>query len=95
VFYFENGGEAELYCASADWMERNFFRRVEVAFPILRRHHLERICRDLDLCLADNCQAWKLKADGEYERLAPGAAPPVSAQAELLATYAAGSALSV
>ena len=37
VFYFENGGEPELYCASADWMERNFFRRVEVAFPISRR----------------------------------------------------------
>ena len=36
VFYFENGGEPELYCASADWMERNFFRRVEVAFPIRR-----------------------------------------------------------
>ncbi len=36
VFYFENGGEPELYCASADWMERNFFRRVEVAFPVQR-----------------------------------------------------------
>ena len=39
VFYFENGGEPELYCASADWMERNFFRRVEVAFPIRRDAH--------------------------------------------------------
>ena len=48
VFYFENGGEPELYCASADWMERNFFRRVEVAFPIQRDAHRERILRDLD-----------------------------------------------
>ncbi len=39
VFYFENGGEPDLFCASADWMERNFFRRVEVAFPIRREHH--------------------------------------------------------
>ncbi|HTV50598.1 MAG TPA: polyphosphate kinase 1, partial [Steroidobacteraceae bacterium] len=45
VFYFENGGDSELYCASADWMERNFFRRVEVAFPIKRRAHRERILR--------------------------------------------------
>jgi polyphosphate kinase len=90
VFYFENGGESELYCASADWMERNFFRRVEVAFPICRPHHIERILRDLDLCLADNCQAWRLQADGTYERIARGTARPVNAQAELLATYAAG-----
>ena len=37
VCYFENGGEPEMFCTSADWMERNFFRRVEVAFPIERR----------------------------------------------------------
>src|ERR1700758_4773455 len=43
VFYYENGGEPELFCASADWMERNFFRRVEVAFPIRREAQEERI----------------------------------------------------
>src|SRR3569623_1219292 len=37
--YFENGGDPEMYCASADWMERNFFRRVEVAFPVEREVH--------------------------------------------------------
>ena len=92
VFYFENGGESELYCASADWMERNFFRRVEVAFPILRRNHIERIRRDLDLCLADNCQSWRLKPDGQYERIARGEARPLNVQSELLSTYAAGPA---
>ena len=90
VFYFHNGGEVELFCASADWMERNFFRRVEVAFPIRRRHHIERIVRDLELCLADNCQAWELRADGHYERISRGEARPLSVQAELLAAYAAG-----
>ena len=90
VFYFENGGEPELFCASADWMERNFFRRVEVAFPIRHAHQRERILRDLELCLSDNCQAWKLQPDGRYERMQRGSAAAVSAQAELLAVYAAG-----
>jgi len=95
VFYFENGGDSELYCASADWMERNFFRRVEVAFPVREENQRERILRDLDLCLADNCQSWQLLPDGRYERLERGDAKPVNVQAELLATYAAGPGVSV
>jgi polyphosphate kinase len=92
VFYFENGGEPELYCASADWMERNFFRRVEIAFPIQRDLQRERILRDLDLCLRDNCQAWQLLSNGRYERIQKGPEErALSAQVELLATYAAGS----
>jgi polyphosphate kinase len=90
VFYFENGGEPDMFCASADWMERNFFRRVEVAFPIRRKGHAERILRDLDWCLRDNCQAWELRPDGHYERISHGRERPVNAQAELLAAYAAG-----
>jgi polyphosphate kinase len=90
VFYFENGGESELFCASADWMERNFFRRVEVAFPIRTPELAERMLRDLDVCLKDNCQAWKLLPDGRYERLSPGAAKAFNAQSELLAVFAAG-----
>ncbi len=72
VFYFENGGEPELFCASADWMERNFFRRVEIAFPIQRQVHRERILRDLDLCLRDNSQAWDLQPDGSYRHIERG-----------------------
>src|SRR5262245_7943891 len=91
VFYFENGGEPEMFAASADWMERNFFRRVEVAFPIQRDTHRERILRDLDLCLRDNVQAWELQPDGAYKRVTrkPNE-KPVVVQNELLATYAAG-----
>jgi polyphosphate kinase len=96
VYYFLNDGAEEMYCASADWMERNFFRRVEVAFPIERAKHRERIRRDLEVYLADNTQAWELRADGTYSRVAR-TADPVSAQQQLLATYAApgqiGSAL--
>src|SRR6201988_552109 len=92
VFYFENGGEPDMFCASSDWMERNFFRRVEVAFPILRKGHAAQILRDLDWCLRDNCQAWELRPDGRYERLSRGRERPVNAQAELLGgdTRAAG-----
>ncbi len=91
VFYFENGGESEMWCASADWMERNFFRRVEIAFPIQRDTHRQRILRDLNLCLKDNVQAWELRADGTYERVVrkPGD-KPVIAQSEMLAYYAPG-----
>jgi polyphosphate kinase len=92
VFHFENGGEPEMFCASADWMERNFFRRVEIAFPIQRQAHRERILRDLDLCLRDNVQAWALQSDGSYKRVKRKAdEKPLISQNELLAIYAAGS----
>src|SRR5215472_14821118 len=94
VFYFENGGESELYLSSADWMERNFFRRVEVAFPVKRRSHRERILRDLDIYLGDNVQAWSLAPDGLYTRRDRGDQPAVSSQNKLLAMYAAGGAAS-
>ncbi len=91
VFYFENGGESETWCASADWMERNFFRRVEIAFPIRRDTHRERIMRDLQLCLDDNCQAWQLRSDGSYQRVKRNTGErAINAQAELMALHAAG-----
>jgi polyphosphate kinase len=92
VFHFENGGAPEMFCASADWMERNFFRRVEIAFPIQRDTHRERILRDLDLCLRDNMQAWELQPDGSYKRVERRPEErPVICQSELLSIYAAGS----
>jgi polyphosphate kinase len=90
VFYFENGGEPELFCASADWMERNFFRRVEIAFPVQCDSQRERILRDLHLYLADNTQAWLLRPDGSYMRAEAGSDPHVCAQKQLLERYAAG-----
>jgi polyphosphate kinase len=88
VFYFHNDGNSDIFCASADWMERNFFRRIEVAFPIERAQHRQCIVGDLETYLADNTQAWELRADGTYERLKPGAAPAVTAQSTLLRRYA-------
>ena len=88
VYYFQNDGAEELWCASADWMERNFFRRVEVAFPVDRPKLRERIVRDLETWLADNTNAWILNADGTYTRSVPGADAPFTAQTALLERHA-------
>ncbi len=78
-------GSGEVFCASADWMERNFFKRVEVAFPIEHKKLHERVVREaLNFCLKDNTQAWVLHADGSYRRLTPDGAEPWSAQANLI-----------
>lgn len=85
VYYFYNDENEEVYCSSADWMDRNFFRRVELMFPILDLKHRERIIGELDTYLADNTQSWILRPNGEYVPLQPkpGEAP-VSAQQTLL-----------
>jgi polyphosphate kinase len=88
AYWFENDGASELYLSSADWMERNFFRRVEIAFPVLRAEHRRRILEDLETLLADDTNAWELRADGTYTRLSVSTSAPVDAQALLLERYA-------
>jgi polyphosphate kinase len=68
VFYFENAGNPEVFASSADWMGRNFFRRVEVAFPLLIKSIREQVINDLQNYLDDNTQAWDLLPDGSYQR---------------------------
>jgi len=68
-------------------MERNFFRRVEIAFPVLLKDHRARIFKDLETMLSDNVNAWELQADGTYTRLSD-TGTPVDAQAVLLERYA-------
>jgi polyphosphate kinase len=92
VFYFGNDGASELFLASADWMERNFFRRVEIAFPVREETHRDRILRDLNSYLSDNIQAWTLGRDARYTRCERGDDLARDAQGALLARYAAGSA---
>jgi polyphosphate kinase len=77
VFSFANGGKREIFISSADWMPRNFHRRVEVMVPIEDDEIKTRIGDILDLQLADNAKAWRLRSDGSYERVeaGPGAAP--------------------
>jgi polyphosphate kinase len=91
VYWFANGGDAELFCASADWLERNLLRRIETCFPILDPALAARVKDEaLDNYLADNVDAWELQADGEYLRRSPAPGEtPHSAQAALLARLAA------
>jgi polyphosphate kinase len=88
VYWFANDGDPEIYCASADWMERNLMRRIEVAFPILDPELAARVFEEtLANGLADNTQAWLLGSDGRYVRAEPGDNPPYSAQSGLLERY--------
>jgi polyphosphate kinase len=87
VYYFRNGGDEEYFCSSADWMDRNFFRRTEVCFPVRQRPLKQRLRDDLDLLLADDCQAWLLRGDGSYDQCEPQG-EATSAQQTLLAELA-------
>lgn len=87
-YYFHNDGDEEVYCASADWMDRNFFRRIEIMYPIRNSQIKQRLIEDLDLYLADNTQAWQLRPNGEYELVTPGTDDAVSAQSSLLGRLA-------
>ncbi|MHC9085534.1 polyphosphate kinase 1 [Luteimonas sp. RIT-PG2_3] len=87
VYWFANDGDPELFCASADWLERNLLRRVETCFPILDPELVQRVNEEvLTNYLADNLNAWELRSDGSYRKLSPdGDAMPHSAQTSLLA----------
>ncbi len=87
VYWFANAGAPEIYCSSADWMERNLLRRIEVCFPICDEELAKRVYDEaLVNYLDDNAQAWILQADGHYERAVAGDAEPHSAQGSLLAS---------
>jgi polyphosphate kinase len=86
VYWFGNDGAPEIYCSSADWMERNLLRRIETCFPLVDPQLAERVRREeLDNYLADNTQAWELLPDGDYRRIEaePGQAPHTAQQALL------------
>jgi polyphosphate kinase len=76
VFWFANGGKDDVYIASADWMPRNFHRRVEVMVPMedpVLRGRLQEI---LSLQLVDTSKSWRLQSDGSYVRIQPKAGQP-------------------
>ncbi len=91
VFYFRADAQEQLYLSSADWMNRNMLRRVELAWPVNDARLRQRI---VDECLVaylhDNRDAWDLMPDGVYKRV-KGASDPKGhgAQAALMARYAA------
>jgi polyphosphate kinase len=89
IYYFENGGSPEVFIGSADLMERNLDRRVEVLCPVKDpdiRHHLRSVV--LDAMLRDTDRAYRLLADGEYVRARPQEGElPFNAQQSLLGQY--------
>ncbi|NWG30768.1 MAG: polyphosphate kinase 1 [Rhodocyclaceae bacterium] len=88
IFYFHADGAERLYLGSADWMERNFFRRIEVCFPVLDPKLKRRVIREgLRAYLADNCQAWDMDSDGDY-RIRPSRRVRTCAQELLLGELA-------
>lgn len=86
LFYFENACQPELYLGSADWMPRNFFKRIEVVFPLDDGNLRERVRSDiLARQLADNVKARQLRRDGRYGRVrATDEEPPVNSQAAFM-----------
>ena len=67
VFYFHNGGAEDVYLSSADWMDRNFFRRIETCFPVLESRLKKRVIREgLSAYLGGDIEAWEMDANGQY-----------------------------
>jgi polyphosphate kinase len=91
IYYFFNDGAENVYLASADWMGRNLFRRIEVAFPVLDAKLKKRVMDEgLKPYLADNQQAWLLAADGSYRRRrSRNGKTAISAQEQLMAQLSA------
>lgn len=90
VFYFYDNGNEQVFIASADWMGRNFFNRIETCTPIQDEKLKARVIHEsLTLALADNVKAWQMNSDGRYQRItAQEGEESVNVQELLLNTYA-------
>jgi polyphosphate kinase len=81
VWWFENACHPEAYVTSADWMQRNFFRRIEMAFPIEDGRLADRLISEvLAISFADNSKAHELQGDGSYRRMRPAKGEPIRNQ---------------
>jgi polyphosphate kinase len=87
IFHFANGGEEQYYIGSADWMPRNFLRRVEAVAPVEAVKLRGRLASLLRTCLADNRQAWELDAAGNYRQRKPTGAVRSTHQQLLLESW--------
>ena len=85
IFHFENGGEPKIYIGSADWMQRNFVRRIETVMPIEDPALREQVNQILTTQLADNTKAWTLNSDGSYLRATKREGRGRNSQAEFMA----------
>jgi polyphosphate kinase len=90
ICYFYADGKESVHLSSADWMDRNLLRRVEVAFPVKEQALKRRVIAEgLKLLLKDNTTAWKMNSDGSYQQVKPRTnQTPVIAQLELIKQFA-------
>jgi len=87
IMYFYAGGKENVYLSSADWMDRNFFKRIELAFPVLDPKLKKRVITEgLKFYLADNQQGWDMNSQGSYQRRRSSRSKPHNAQGELMLT---------
>ncbi|MCA1938319.1 MAG: polyphosphate kinase 1 [Dechloromonas sp.] len=85
IMYFHAGGKENIYLSSADWMDRNFFKRIELGFPILDPKLKRRVITEgLKFYLADNQQGWEMNSHGAYQRRRSSRSKPHNAQGELM-----------
>jgi polyphosphate kinase len=90
IFYFRNDGAHDIYLSSADWMDRNFFRRIEICFPVLDTRLKKRVLTEgLNPYLKDNSQSWEMDADGHYHLRSTRSSKKFCAQDALLTGLAA------
>ncbi|MEO8768088.1 MAG: RNA degradosome polyphosphate kinase, partial [Nitrosospira sp.] len=90
IFYFRSGGTHAMYLSSADWMDRNFFRRIEICFPILEAKLKKRVLVEgLNVYLKDNRQAWEMDSGGNYHLRSARGGKRFCAQEVLLTELAA------
>ncbi len=88
IYYFLNGGQEEVYLASADWMPRNLDRRVEILFPVENEHLKKEVMHVLKIQLQDTMKAQIKQPDGTYEKVDRRGKPALCAQ-EYFVEYAA------
>lgn len=90
IFYFRSSGTHAIYLSSADWMDRNFFRRIEICFPVLEAKLKKRVLTEgLNIYLKDNRQAWEMDGDGNYRLRSVRGGKKLCAQELLLTELAA------
>jgi polyphosphate kinase len=95
AYHFNNGGQEELYIASADWMPRNLDRRIEVASPVEDPHHRNTIRDIMELMLRDNRQAWELNSEGSYIQRSPASPDEKGTHQKLMDLYREGGRISI
>ncbi len=88
VYYFHNDGTEDVYISSADWMHRNFFRRIELAIPIFDANIKKRLIHEaFRVLLTDNCLAWVANQQGVYKRLMPSSKKKMNAHDYLIKQF--------